>query len=491
MEQENPVISLALRRGIFFPSAEIYNTSMAGFNEYGPAGTLMKQKLLSVWKQFCIREEGYDMIDGVTILPGKVFQASGHLSSFTDPVAICKRCKEPVRADHLVQEATGDSAEGLSDAELTAIISEKKLKCPSCLKGELSPVEMKSLMFEMKVGAGEKSRTAYLRPETAQNIFTDFQRIYMMRRKLPLGVAQVGRSYRNEIAPRNALIRQREFEQMELEIFIDPEDLNAHPRWEKMKDTKLTLVTREGNEVQTTPEKMVKEAIAPNQYVAYWVGKTWKLYSALGIPESKMRVKHLSLKETPFYSKVNFDLEVDTSYGPKEALGIAYRTDYDLSQHQKVSGKKQEVFHKEKRFIPHVVEVSIGIDRMFQMILEHSYRPKSDKTGTEYFRLHPAIAPYTSGVFPLLNKEGQPEKAEEIASTLRRSGIDVFYDSASSIGKCYGRADEIGTPFCITVDHQTFKDSTVTLRERDTGVQKRVKVSNLVDELSKSMKSLF
>ncbi len=483
MDDRNPVVELALRRGFVMPSSEIYG-GLAGFYDYGPVGTLMKNKLISLWRHHCIRKEGYVEIDGANILREEVLKASGHVKSFTDPLTRCSKCKNSFRADHLVEEATGQRVEGLDANQLTKKL--EKVKCPNC-GGKLSKVELFHTMFDVRAGTSEGTR-AYLRPETAQSIFINFPRLFSVtREKLPLGVGQVGRAFRNEISPRNFLIRMREFTQMEIEIFLSPDQLDSHPNWNEIKDVKLRLVKQDGKEVETTPEEMVRQKIAPNQYLAYWVGKAWLFYSALGIPRKNMRMKHLPKDETPFYSKSNFDLEVKTSFGWKEALGTAYRTDHDLSEHAKLSGKKMEAMFENGKIIPHVIEPSWGVDRPFYMILEAAYRPKTKEKDWEWLQLPPVIAPYISAVFPLMRKDGQPEKALEVTKNLLEKGFDVFYDKTGSIGKRYARADEIGTPFCITIDYDTAKDNTVTLRHRDTGKQDRVKIEELPKLLGEAL----
>lgn len=482
------VLDVCIRRGFLIPGCEIYG-GLAGFYDYGPLGCLLKNKLVEAWRDFCIRKEGYVAIDGANVLRGEVLEASGHVSGFVDPITKCKSCAETYRADHLLEERLNKNVEGMSKEELTRLLRENNIRCPKC-KGELSDVELFHLMFKLNVGAGE-GVVSYLRPETAQSIFMDFARVFKAaREKLPLGIGQVGRAYRNEISPRQVLMRMREFTQMEIEIFVDPDKVNEHPRWQEMKDVKVRLLTREaqqtgGAETEMTAEESISKGIVPNQYLAYWIAKETLFYRSIGVPYEKFRFRHMTEKETPFYSKANFDLEVSLDFGWKETIGNAYRTDYDLSSHAKHSGKDLSVNIEGKKFVPHVIEPSWGLDRMLYCVLEHCYVDKGKDREWSYFRFPPKLAPVSVCVFPLMKKLGMDAKAEEIYKSLLNSGLDAVLDESGSIGKRYARADEIGVPFCLTVDPQTMQDDTVTIRSRDTTEQIRVKISELGQKLEK------
>lgn len=480
-------MELCLKRGFILPSCEIYN-QMAGFYDYGPLGCAVKNKILAVWRDFCIRQEGFVEIDGSTILKGNVLEASGHATQFVDPIVKCTKCREAFRADHLVGEAVKGrfSAEGLSPGELDSVLKSKNVKCQKC-GGPLGQVEVFNLMFKLGVGAGEGT-VAYLRPETAQSIFCDFHRVFKAEReRLPLGIAQIGRAYRNEISPRQGLLRMREFTQMEMEIFVDPEKIGEAPG-SFMGDAKIRLLTQDEKLEVVTAQEAVEKGIVPNKTMAHWLAKEFLFYRTMGVPFEKMRMRHMPLKETPFYSKANFDLEVETSLGWKETIGNAYRTDHDLSTHSKHSGKDLSVMTRDgRRIVPHVIEPSWGFDRLFYCVMEHAYMPKGERSTPaqprewSWLRLPKQIAPYTAIVCPLMNKDELVAKAQAIYDALMKEGLDVFYDASGNIGKRYARADEVGIPFAVTIDYDTLNDNAVTVRDRDTTKQDRVKIEKLAE----------
>jgi len=481
MSKFEEIQKVCLRRGIIFPSAEIYPT-ISGFFDYGPIGTLIKRKLIDYWREFFVKsEDNIFEMDGSLILSEKVFKASGHLESFVDPITQCKKCKSMFKADDLIKELTGISVEGKPTEEMNKLIREKKLKCPKC-KGELSEVRLFNLMLKTEVSP-VGGQIAYLRPETAQNIFTAFPRIFRtMRAKLPFGIAQVGKSFRNEISPRHFIVRVREFNQAEIEMFFDPKN-PACLNFEKIKKKKIRILSHEaqkkGKETELmTVEEALKRKILPNEWLAYFLAKEFEFYKSLGIPEDSLRFRHMLPEETPHYSKGNFDLEIKFEFGWKETVGNAYRTDYDLKKHMKLSGKDLTVLTEDgRKIIPHVVEPSFGIDRTIAGILLHCFIEDKER-GWNWFKFPPKIAPFIAAIFPLVSKDGLPEKAKEIYEMLRKE-FDVYYDEKGSIGKRYARADEIGIPFGITIDYQTLEDDTVTIRDRDTTKQERVKISEL------------
>ena len=486
------IISIAKRRGFVWPSSEIYG-GLSGFFDYGPLGFLLKTKIENFWREFFLKEDNIFEIQTCTIMPEKVWEASGHLKDFIDPLTQCKKCNSFFRADDLIQEKTGKVVEGLEPAELTKLLRENGIKCPKC-DGELSEVRIFNLMLSTQVSP-VKGNLAYLRPETAQGIFVNFKNILnATRAKLPFGIAQVGVSYRNEISPRQFLIRLREFRQMEIEYFIHPKRLNDCPNFEKYANTKIRILTREqqergGEAIELTAREAVEKGILPNKFLAYFLAKEFLWYQMLGIPKEALRFRHMLPKETPHYSKANFDLEIKFDFGWKEVVGNAYRTDYDLKAHMEHSGKDLSVVEDGEKIIPHVVEPSFGVDRTIYAVLLYSFVEDKER-GWDWFKLKPKIAPYLAGIFPLVSKDGLPEKAKEVYEMLKKC-YEVFYDEAGSIGKRYARSDEIGTPIAITIDYQTLEDDTVTLRNRDDTKQVRVAIKDLVNVLWKILQEEF
>lgn len=478
---------VCLSRGIVFPTAEIY-TGLSGFFDYGPVGTLLKRKLIDYWREFFVKsEDNIVEIDGSTILPERVLIASGHVDSFVDPIAQCDKCKSIYRADHLIEDKTGQFVEGKTCEELTEIIRKNKIMCPKC-KGNLMDVRVFHIMLKTEVSP-VGGQTAYLRPETAQNIFTAFQRVYRSSRaKLPFGISQIGHSFRNEISPRHFLVRVREFDQMEIEMFIDPENPECS-KFDEVKNKEIVIFTREaqkkdGKPIKITAEEVVKKGIVPSEWMVYFLVKEFEFYKSLGIPEDALRFREMLKEEVPHYSAGNYDLEIKFDFGWKETVGNALRQDYDLKTHMKHSGKDLTVLTDDgRKIVCHIIEPSFGIERTIAGILFHCFREGDDR-GWQWFAFPPKIAPYHFGIFPLVNKNGLPEKAKEIYKTLKKE-FDMFLDSTGSIGRRYARADEIGTFGCITIDYQTLKDSTVTLRDRNSMKQIRVKIRDLSVILNK------
>ncbi|MEM5792951.1 MAG: glycine--tRNA ligase [Candidatus Aenigmatarchaeota archaeon] len=484
---------VCLSRGIIYPTAEIYS-GLSGFFDYGPIGTLIKQKFVDYWREIFVKEnENFFEVDGSVILPEKVLMASGHVDSFIDPITQCKKCKSIHRADHLIEDLTGKFVEGKGVEELTEIIRKEKLKCPKC-GGELGDVKVFNLMLKTEISP-LGGQIGYLRPETAQNIFTTFNRIFKTNRStLPMGIAQVGHSFRNEISPRNFTVRVREFNQMEIELFFDPND-DKCPMFDEVKDIEINVVTREAQKkgegmVRITVGEAFKRGIIPNQWLAYFLAKEFIFYKSIGIPEDCLRFRHMLPEETPHYSKGNFDLEIKFDFGWKEVVGNAYRTDHDLKNHMKHANVDMSVPTENGKVIPHVVEPSFGVDRTIAGILLHTY-VEDKKRGWNWFKLPARIAPYIAGVFPLVKKDGLSEKAFEIYKKLKKDGFDVFFDDSGSIGKRYARSDEIGVPFAITVDYDTLEDGTVTIRNRDSTKQIRVHVDDLKIFLERASRGLL
>jgi glycyl-tRNA synthetase len=436
------IVSLCKRRGFIFQSSEIYG-GLNGLWDYGPLGVELKRNLKNYWWRVMVHERD-DVVgmDGSILMNRAVWKASGHEDTFTDPMVDCRSCKARLRADQLVEKKGAK-------------------QCPVCGGKDLTEPRSFNLMFRTYVGATEdESSVTYLRPETAQAIFVQFKNILdVSRKKLPFGIAQIGKAFRNEINPRNFTFRSREFEQMELEYFCRAE--------EGMK------------------------------LLEYWKEERLKFYENIGIPRNKLHVLTVPDEERAFYSKGTYDIEYDFPFGRQELEGVAYRTDYDLSQHQKASGKSLEYFDEEtkQKFIPHVVEPSAGVDRTVLALICEAYsedQAPDEKGKMEtriVLRFHPRIAPIKCGVFPLLkNNEQLVAKAKAIVDLLRPH-LFVFYDEGGAIGRRYRRQDEIGTPFGITVDFETLgeKDAalrdTVTLRERDSMKQDRVAIKDLANIL--------
>jgi len=488
------VMEVSLRRGLIFPTAEIYG-GFAGVYDFGPIGSFLRENLINFWLNYFVKTEvdpPVYLVSGGTVLPFDVLKASGHVDHFVDPVVECPECKTEFRADHVIEDATGQFVEGLDEQELTRIIRENNIRCPNC-DSELADVTIFNLMLATKVGGG-KGKVAFLRPETAQIMFLDFKRTATsMRAKLPFGIAQVGSSYRNEISPRKGLIRLREFEQMEIEMFVDPATLNDQPNFAEIKDVKLRLLTREGQDkepqeiIEITADEAVKQNILLNQYFAYYLAKETVFYTRCGIPWDKFRFRHMKPEETPHYSGGNWDLEIELPREEKaqivEIVGNAYRQAYDLGNHAKHSGQDLRIDQDGEKLIAHVVEPSFGVDRSIHCILEHCFREKGVDRDWIWFQFPNVIAPISVEVFPLMRKDGMPEKAREIYVQLKKSGFNAIYDQAGSIGRRYARADEIGCPYCCTIDYTTLDNDTVTIRGRDSMKQIRVPVSELIDVL--------
>ena len=478
---------LAKKKGFFYPSDEIYG-GFAGFYTYGHLGTLMKMKLENLWRKFFINENNFYEIDPPLIMSEKVFEASGHLKGFVDPVAKCTKCNTAHRADHILESCLGRTFEGMTPEELTKLIVENNIKCPKC-KGNLGEAGILNMMFSMEVGADNYAK-GYLRPETAQGSYVNFlSQFTTQRKKIPMGLAIVGKSFRNEISPRQLTTRMREFTQAELQIFFDPDKINEHEDWDDVKDYTLNVLPVSERDKGKSFEKSCEELskTVPRFYVRYMAKVQQFFLDLLKIEKGKFRFRELSEDERAFYNKMHWDMEIDIESlgGFKEVGGVHYRTDHDLAGHQKVSKQKQEIFFDGKKFIPHVLELSFGVDRIFYALLDLSYSVNDDKV---ILKLPPVVAPITVSVFPLVNKNGLDLKAEIVCRELDEH-FDVFYDGSGSIGRRYARSDEAGTPFAVTIDFDTTKDSTVTLRYRDTARQERVKITELVAKIKQEMKS--
>ncbi len=476
------IIQLALERGFYFPSCEIYSDAHAGFWEYGPTGVNLKNKFLELWRRELVRRDRMWEIDGSQIMSEKVFVASGHLSSFADPIATCTKCKSIFRADKMIEESTSIVVpESADPAEFDKVIEEKKITCPKC-KGNFENIKKFNMMF--RVGIGAEGESAYLRPETCQSIFVDFPRLFKtMRGKLPIGIAQIGKSFRNEISPRQSLLRLREFYQAEIEVFCNPNKLDDLAKFSEVENTQIRIMVNDTIKSMTCREA-VDSGVIPNRLVAYYLGLLVEFYQKTGIDVSRSRFRKLGEKEKAFYATVAFDFEVETSIGWLELVACNYRSDYDLKSHANTSKEKFEVMDDEIKVLPHVFEISMGIDRSLYTILEHRFREDKENERV-VLSLEPYLAPIHVGVLSLVKKDGLAEKTEQVYFMLRKK-YDVFLDHSGAIGRRYRRLDEVGAPLAITIDHQTLQDNTVTIRDRDSMSQERILISELDSYLAKA-----
>jgi len=458
----------------------------AGFWDFGPVGVRIRNNVLATWRRELLEKEGLLEIFGSVILPEPVFKSSGHLDSFNDPVVQCEKCKSLHRADQLIEAVTKDVVpEALATEELDKLIAKNKIECSKC-RGKLGKVRKFNMMMRVDIGA-TGDQECYLRPETCQNIFLDFDRLYKSGRlNLPLGIAQEGKSFRNEIAPKQTLLRERELGQMEIEYFFNPKKINEFEKFEDVKDYKINLMLLGKKVSQITCADSVKKEIVSGKIVAYWLARTQQFYEKLGISVEKMRFRELESDERAFYAKETWDFEVETDLGWVELVACNYRTDYDIGGHGKGSKKDLSVKEDGEKFIPHVFEISAGIDRSFYVSLDHAFR--KEKRGANervYLKLPRNLAPYLVAVFPLVKKDGLLEKARELFRQLEDFGLPAVFDEKGSIGKRYARVDEIGVKYAITLDYDTLEKGTVTLRERDSMDQKRVKLEELPELLWK------
>ena len=422
------LVSLCKRRGFIYQSSEIYGGTGSVW-DYGPLGVELKKNLKDRWWHAMVRaRDDIEGLDAAILMHPRVWEASGHVAGFTDPLVDCTNCKKRFRAD---------------DPKIKGEPGTPEAQCPSCgMKGTLTAARLFNLMFKTFMGPVEDSAAVvYLRPETAQGIFVNFLNVQQAtRQKVPFGIAQIGKAFRNEITPGNFIFRTREFEQMEMQFFVEPGTDEGH--------------------------------------FEYWREERMRWHQALGLAPDRLRFK--PHEQLAHYARAAADIEFDFggSLGFQEIEGIHNRSDFDLGRHQEYSGKKLEYFDQpnNKRFIPYVIETSVGADRTALAVLVNAYREEQvagEDEGRTVLALHPSLAPIKAGIFPLVKKDGMPEFAEKLAAELR-VGFPVFYDESGAIGRRYRRQDEVGTPFCITVDGQSTQDNTVTVRDRDSLQQERV-----------------
>jgi glycyl-tRNA synthetase len=561
MDKYDKVIDLAKRRGFFWPSSEIYG-GVAGFLDFGPMGTLLKRNIERRWREVFIRRHHglvYE-IETPVITPSRIFEASGHVDHFTDVIVECTGCRKRFRADHIILEQVGEvqGIEGMTTEELDDVIAKRGVKCTEC-GGKLGKVETFNLLFKTSIGPYSEN-VAYLRPEAAQGMFTNFKNIYTsMRERLPVGLAQIGKVMRNEISPRQGPIRLREFTIMEIEFFFDPESPRSD-LLDQVAGRKLRLLTEDlvkkgsMDPIEVTVEEAVKEKMILSEWMAYFMALSADFISELGAPHQSQMFMAKLATERAHYSAQTFDQMVQLDrWGWVEVSGHAYRTDYDVSRHQQHSGQDLSVFKKfdlpvkeriliahpdvsvisrecksdtgkvlaaiksidakslmeklksgsavmngvnvkpeyvrfaeeeqsiaGKRFVPHVAEPSFGADRLTYFAMESAYTEKEGRVILSFPR---SVAPVHVSVFPLVNKDGIWEKSMEIHNDIRSAGFISDFDDGGSIGRRYARSDEIGSPLAVTVDYETLKDGTVTVRDRDTWQQFRIASNGLRDYL--------
>ena len=449
------IVALCKGRGFVYPGSEIYG-GLANTWDYGPLGVELKTNIKTAWRKKFIQENKYNVgLDSAILMNPQTWVASGHLGGFSDPLMDCKECKTRHRADNLIEDFDGTNVAGWSNEQMMDYIRDKNIPCPSCGKHNFTDIRQFNLMFKTFQGVTEDSKAElYLRPETAQGIFVNFANIQRTtRRKVPFGVAQVGKSFRNEITPGNFIFRVREFEQMELEFFCKP-----------------------GTDLE---------------WFEYWRSFCKNFLLSLNIKEENLRLRDHSAEELCFYSKATTDFEYLFPFGWGELWGVADRTDYDLNQHIKTSGKTLDYFDPEtnERYVPYVIEPSLGVERLFLTVLVEAY--DEENIGTEdkpdvrtVMRFHPALAPFKACVLPLSKKLS--EQAGEVYDMLAKK-FSVDYDETGSIGKRYRRQDEIGTPLCVTYDFDSVEDGCVTVRDRDTMQQERIKIDDLAAYIEKKI----
>ncbi len=471
------IMDIAKRRGFFWQASSVHGP-IAGFYDYAHLGSSLKRKWENEWRSFFLAlDDNFHEIQVCQIMPEEVFKASGHLESFIDPTVRCKKCGNVERADHVISDKIEGSFEGVSLEKMSEIIRAHKIRCPKC-GGEFAEVGILNMMFPLEIGTGKAKRTGYLSPETAQGAYVNFKLEFeALRRRLPLGLAIVGKAFRNEISPRNSLIRQREFTQAELQIFVDAETVSGHPRFSEVEGYKLRLFpakNRKSGKVEEVSCKQALESAGLPRFYLYHMAKVQQFFlEHLRLPAERFRFKQLTDEEKAFYNKYHWDVELNLESvgGFTEVAGVHYRTDHDLTGHQRVSGESMELNVDGRRFIPHVLELSFGVDRNVYALFELALREEKERTVMCFPR---RVSPFDAGLFPLVSKDGLPEKAREIQAALKSAGFNVFFDEGGSIGRRYRRIDEIGVAAGITVDHKTLEDATVTLRDRDSMKQIRL-----------------
>lgn len=544
------------QRGVILPAFEIHGGA-AGLFDFGPIGGRMRNKVNQAWIEHWLSLGNIVELACPTVTPYRVLEASGHVGEFSDFLTSCKSCEEASRADTLLETAH-PNPDSLSREALEELLFAAQPQCPSCGGQEWSEVTAQNLMFNTTIGAGKSGRHAFLRPETAQGMFTNYPSLFRhFRQRLPFGAIQVGKGYRNEISPRQGMIRLREFNMAELEYFIDPENELSH-EFSPWVETGVRLVADGKGETNMTIPAALDAGIIRHQTVGFFMAKTYDFLMNVGIDPQRMRFRQHESDEMAHYATDCWDVEIEGSYGWVECVGIAHRGCYDLQAHEEYTGQRlrawrafDEPRHINKEmlttngatagpafkqlvgevkkalenlssppsqypfkltlesgkvvsieeshvkttiidetisgewYLPHVVEPAFGIDRIIWHIIDHSW-DETEKEGEKYAIMHlkKLVAPIDVAVFPLFEKEGMGELAKQIHQSICLTrGLSSTYDASGSIGRRYARADEVGVPFCITVDHQSLEDDTVTVRDRDTQMQNRVEIAQLIPHL--------
>jgi glycyl-tRNA synthetase len=477
------------RKGLLYPSAEIYG-GLAGFFDFGPLGVEINNNIKQHWwKTFVQNREDVVGIDGSIITNRKVWEASGHAACFADLMLTTKKTKQKLRADHFLEEKLGINAEGITAQEVNRLVKEHKLMSD---EGEhFEEVKPFNLMFETNVGpVRDKENSSFLRPETAQSIFANFNLVFEnARAKLPFGIAQIGKMFRNEISPRDFLFRTREFEGMEIEFFVHPDKFNDCPYYDEIKDVKINVLTAGMQEKNTKegkdlPLSTLVDTQLCSQWHGYWLALYYNWFTGLGIKGGNLRLREHTKDELSHYATACFDFEYKFPFGWKELQGNADRGQYDLTKHGEMSGKALSVYDEEskQKIVPYVAsEPSQGVGRLFLACMFDAYNDDKER-GNVVLKLHPKLVPVQVGVFPLVNK--LKEKAHEVFSGLQGEFVCQF-DKSGSIGRRYARADEIGVPLCVTVDFDSLEDKSVTVRERDSAKQIRVAIADLKSVVSR------
>jgi glycyl-tRNA synthetase len=473
-------------KGFVYQSSDIYG-GIKGFYDLGPYGVELFNNIKNHWwKYFVNNREDIVGIDASIICNPKVWKASGHLDNFGDLILTCSKTKEKIRADHYIEEKLNINVEGKSIEEINKIIKENNLLSP---KGfEFEEIKTFNLLFPTKVGADdEKSNIAYLRGETAQGMFTNFRLIAdTTRQSLPFGIAQVGKCFRNEIAPRDFMFRMREFTIAEFEYFINPNEYECSILSEKQKKVKLRLLSAESQEknenklIEKTIDEMIKEKRL-DEWHAYWLAEQLIWFNDIGLDYNKLKVREHMKDELSHYSSATFDVDYEFPFGSKEIAGNANRGQYDLKQHMKESKEKLELFDEKTKtkIIPRVIEPTFGIDRIFMALITQAYEDDKER-GNIVLKLNSKLAPIKISVLPLVNKLN--EKAYSIFEELKTCFV-CYFDKSGSIGRRYARADELGIPYCVTIDFETLEDESVTIRDRNTTKQERIKIKDLKNKL--------
>ncbi len=482
-EKLKELVSYIVEKGfIWGPEPEIYGGT-AGFYTYAPLGKLLKNNVEGAIRSVLQANDFWE-VECPTVMKKEVWEASGHLGGFSDPMIQCSKCESIFRVDTLLEE------QGIKpDNDLLKQVNDSKIKCPSCKGSFKNEIKKHSLMMRTTVGVDTE---AYNRPETATTTYLPFQRFAdFFRKKVPFGVFQIGKAYRNEISPRQHVMRCREFTQAEAQLFIEKSQKDSFEKYEKVKNEKLPFwphqLQEKGKPKIMTLDEALKNKYLKNKAYAWCLFIAYKLFREIGIPEEKIRMRQHFPEEKAFYADDAWDLEINlNTFGWFECCGIHDRTDYDLKQHAKFSGKKLEMFSEDlkKNIVPHVLEIAFGTDRPVFALLDLFYEKKEKEDGKSLLKLPVKLAPVKVAIFPLMNKDELLSISNKVYDELSKNFVAVF-DKSGAIGRRYLRQDEIGTPFCLTVDFDSVKGNDITLRERDSAKQKRVKIKDLSEILRK------